>query len=370
MIHEEQVRQLCAIHTVNNLLQLPSDLDYDYSHRCGGGERADRDQKRERGECGGEQQKRTTTHAQHEWTCRRGRVVLYRLFERRSPTKSCRGGEAESSASSGDDDDDAQQRGYGGEDDAEETKRVERTTGRRWRAATRGEFDDIAAEFTIREHRLISGDESAFMSNASIDEEETSTIMNKSQEGPDVIKLSLMQRLRSHYGTPYFGNYSLEVIEEALKRRGVELEFYRVPDDTSLHGRILEFELDADGATTSTTNKHLIGFVVYDKVVGRGRILSLLTWVGSRIPIVRHFCDVGQHWYAITGVRYKNHTQENPMDESSTDGKNDTDDSSWYLIDSKMSGMTAFHTDEDLTGFIMSIQQGGGLLFRAVHTKI
>jgi len=208
------------------------------------------------------------------------------------------------------------------------------------------------------------------MSNASIDEEETSTIMNKSQEGPDVIKLSLMQRLRSHYGTPYFGNYSLEVIEEALKRRGVELEFYRVPDDTSLHGRILEFELDADGATTSTTNKHLIGFVVYDKVVGRGRILSLLTWVGSRIPIVRHFCDVGQHWYAITGVRYKNHTQENPMDESSTDGKNDTDDSSWYLIDSKMSGMTAFHTDEDLTGFIMSIQQGGGLLFRAVHTKI
>ena len=342
MIHEEQVRQLCAIHTVNNLLQLPSDLDYD-SYR--GGER-DRDQKWEKGEC----EQSITTHSQHEWTCR-GRVL-------------CRFERCDEAEFASDDDD---QDGFGGEDAKTKKKR---SIGRRWRAATRGEFDDIAAEFTIREQRLISGDESAFMSNASIDEEETSTIMNKSQEGPDVIKLSLMQRLRSHYGTPYFGNYSLEVIEEALKRRGVELEFYRVPDDTSLHGRILEFELDADGATTSTTNKHLIGFVVYDKVVGRRRILSLLTWVGSRIPIVRQFCDVGQHWYAITGVRYKHRTHENPMDESSTDGKNDTDDSSWYLIDSKMSGMTAFHTDEDLTGFIMSIQQEGGLLFRAVHTKI
>ena len=28
MIHEDQVRQLCAIHTVNNLLQLPAELDY------------------------------------------------------------------------------------------------------------------------------------------------------------------------------------------------------------------------------------------------------------------------------------------------------------------------------------------------------
>ena len=172
MIHEEQLRQLCAIHTVNNLLQLPSDLDYDsYSE----GER-DRYQQRE-GECA---QKRT--HA-HEWTCR-GRVLC--RFER-SPT-SC--GEAESES------DDGAQQGFGG--DNKETKE-KRSIGR-WRAATQVEFDDIAAEFTIREQRLISGD-----ANASSDEEKTST-MHESQEGPDVIKLSLMQRLRSHYWTPYFGN--------------------------------------------------------------------------------------------------------------------------------------------------------------------
>jgi len=41
MIHEKQVRQLCAIHSVNNLLQLSSDLVFD----CADGGRCDQQQR-------------------------------------------------------------------------------------------------------------------------------------------------------------------------------------------------------------------------------------------------------------------------------------------------------------------------------------
>lgn len=333
MIHEKQVRQLCAIHTVNNLLQLPSDLDYDtYGGECDSSRQSyNGDQKRE-----GEHEQKIMH--KHEWTCR-GRI-LYQ-FEQ-SPVSSTSDGNAI--------------QGSG----AESAEKKKRFLVRWWRAATQREFDDIASEFTIRERKLISGDESAFMSYASSNEAMTST--------HDDNRLSLMERIRSQYGTPYVGNYSIEVIRESLKRRNVELEFFRAPDDTAREVT-LDSGIDANDSAPSTSNKNLIGFVVYDTEVSQSRTLSLLSWMGSRIPIIKHFCAVGQHWYTITAVRYKHHTHENSFEARSDNCKVDLDYSSWYLIDSQMSGMTTFHTEKDLLGFMRDVQQGGGLLFCAVHTQ-
>ncbi|KAL3764466.1 hypothetical protein ACHAW5_000130 [Stephanodiscus triporus] len=331
MIHEKQVRQLCAIHTVNNLLQLPSDLDYDTY----GGER-DRSRQSYNGDEGERKQK--IMH-KHEWTCR-GRI-LYQ-FEQ-SPVSSTSDGNAIQ------------------EIVAESAEKKKKSSVRRWRAATQREFDDIASEFTILERKLISGDESAFMSYESSIKAMAST--------HDDNRLSLMERIRSQYGTPYVGNYSIEVIRESLKRRNVELEFYRVPDDT-MRKVTLDAGKDANDSAPSTSNKNLIGFVVYNKEVAQSRTLSLMSWMGSRIPIIKHFCEVGQHWYTITAVRYKHHTRENSFEARSDNGKVDLDYSTWYLIDSQMSGMTTFHTDKDLLGFMRDVQQEGGLLFCAVHTQL
>ena len=100
----------------------------------------------------------------------------------------------------------------------------------RWWIATQEEFDDIAQEFTLRERMLMEGDHSGLFSRPA-------NCNSHTMSGNDIrrpakknrSKLSIMQKLNSQYGTPFVGNYALEVIEMALSRRGVELEFFRLP---------------------------------------------------------------------------------------------------------------------------------------------
>lgn len=147
MIHEKQVRQLCAIHSVNNLLQLPSDTAI---YRPSG----DSDQR--------------TMATVHEWVCH-GRII----HECRQKTV----GEATT--------------------DEVLDSNVGSDLGRRgklWRVATQQEFDDIAKEFTLRELSLMNGDDPSFSTTTSGEEAFPSDGMT--QAG----RLSTMQRLRSQYG--------------------------------------------------------------------------------------------------------------------------------------------------------------------------
>ncbi|KAL9182574.1 hypothetical protein ACHAXT_013226 [Thalassiosira profunda] len=287
MIHDKQVRQLCAVHSVNNLLQLPHDSGVDDEDGEGGGE---------------------MTANVHQWTCR-GRILQQtggRIVDGPSTTTT-----------------------PGGKTDAGSKKHR-----RKWGVATQQEFDEIAEEFTLREQMLFASDESP-----------------NEKSG----RISLLQRVRSQYGTPYFGNYSLEVIEEALKRRGVEMEFYRVPDNART-----PFENNGgDNSDTASTAKCLIGFIIYEKEESERNALSFLSRIGSQIPVIKHWCGVGLHWYAITGVRH------NLVEGGQADASSRVDnDSSWKLIDSKRPEISTL-TDKELMDYVRAVQQEGGLVFRA-----
>ena len=291
VVHEKQVRQLCAIHTVNNLLQLPSDLFGEEATEVN--------------------EEPTPSIIVHEWSCH-GKI-LHRYKQSCACDKSTN------------------------TSDATGTDRIP------WRVATQEEFDDIAKEFTLREEMLMSGDESTFLSTTSSAEEVKSSGTTKDR----LSKISVLQRVRSNYSTPYYGNYNKEVIEEALKRRGVELEWAGKDVDANL--------------TSQNPNTYLIGFIIYMKEENPRGLWTLLNRIGSHIPLVKHFCGFGQHWFAITGVRYNQHN-----DDDAPHNSKDCNDSTWSLIDSKMDGIHIFHTDEGLINYVREVQQGqGGLVFRA-----
>ena len=249
---------------------------------------------------------------------------------------------------------------------------------------------------------LMAGDESTFLSTtASSEEVKSSSGIMSPQEGckyNNNKKLSMLQRFRSQHGTPYVGNYSLEVIEEALNRRGVQMEFYRVPNheiqhappingstnentkntnnNESVGNRDANQEDDTTPATSSSTTsikKCLIGFVIHEKEESQRSALSFLSRIGSHIPIIKHFFGVRQHWYAITGVKHHRHRylsssfSGNNAPELNQSNNDDNSPSSilWYLVDSKMNDMPTFQTDEELMNHVREVQQGGGLVFRA-----
>ena len=344
MIHEEQIRQLCAIHTVNNLLQLPDHLDYDSCINVvvGG----------EEGECNLEEDDDapiTNNNEKviiHEWTCHGN------ILRRYTKCNKCQ------------------------DDSALLETQI--------RVATQDEFDNIAKELTQREQMLLSGDESTFISATSTVSEENISSNNGTsslQTSKQLHKVSMMQRVRSQYGTPYLGNYSIDVIQEALLHRGIELEFYRLreeeDDSINIHATKCSAEKgDANSTTRSsatTSKKCLLGLVIYVKEDDQqiSSTLSYLSRIGSHIPIIKHFCSVGQHWYAITGVQYTSSHHDvgsvKVEDSSSKEYKQNenNDDSSWHVIDSKRDDIIELKSDKELVDYARDIQKGGGLVFRA-----
>jgi len=342
MIHEQQVRQLCAIHAVNNLLQLPPDLDYD-SLRGDEVEECAVDEV-----CGSVQKLTNASIISHEWTCRER--ILCRYYEQFS----CKNDRMLSFHGS-------IKQQY---DDEIMTKK--NRPKRYWRAATQQEFDDIAHKLTLREQMLTSGDESAILSNdaPSINE------MNSRESHKNI---SLMQRICSDHGTPYFGNYSIEVLQEALIRRGIELEYYRVPKDGACPATVNENADDVRGAASTSTSKCLIGYILNTNT--RPTPSPSLLRIGKYIPIVKHFCDAGRHWYAITGVQYKQNpipgnvqSENSPTKQQHRMGASTT--SSWSLIDSKVNDVSIFYTNNELMDFISYAQQHKGcLVFGAYFTR-
>jgi len=340
MIHEEQIRQLCAIHTVNNLLQLPADLGYDSceitSSTC-----IDKSNDEVDTQSDGCKQPIQVTHT---WTCR-GRII-------RRYRQSNEGGINSPSV------DMTPQESV----DLDTKSTTNSKQNIIWKVATKEEFDNIAKELTLREQMLMSGEEDFTFPSGISSNKETST----SRQCQAKHNLSLMQQIRSPYGSPYFGNYSLDVIQEALKRRGVELEFYRVSDDNDVT-TIYDIQKDTrnnDTTTSTSSNKCLIGFVIYEKEENQRSALSLLSRIGSHIPVVKNFCGIGQHWYAITGVQYQQIRTFEKNDDTNK-GKEDANDSSWYIIDSKIRDISTLDTDIELVNHLKEIQKEGALVFRA-----
>jgi hypothetical protein len=354
MIHEVQVRQYCAIHAVNNLLQLPSALDYD-AYRIILERPIDDGREGRMWEAGDGGMRKWGRRAMassseydaaadtHVWTCRDD--VLCRLI----PYSSFSIAEDDVGATPGEDDCKDETGSGGGT--------------RIWRAGTRREFDDIALGLSMREDVLLGGWTSY---------DDDADVLRDAIEGA-----TLLRRMRCKYGTPYLGNYSIDVMREALGRRGVSMDYYRVPtnddDVVDAHdglGSVMHDDTgDNDEARNSTFHGRLIGFVVHTNETttsrkGTWNISSSLSWMAGRIPVLRDVCGVGRHWHAITGVRYEHHRhrrrangEDSDSDDASrVDGaekKDSTAHNTWHLIDSKVSDKCEFRTDVELMDYFL-----------------
>ena len=345
MIHEQQVRQLCAVHAVNNLLQLPSNLDYDFLSEEGQVPLLDNEVHEQVGIGDTEQIRSNASIILHAWTCHEN--ILRRYYEHCDKYESVLNSHLTATTI----------KHY---DFERSDARMQRRT-RQWRVATQQEFDDIASVLTLREKMLTSsgGNESNFTSGDAFNPR---TSRNN--------HISLLQRICSQHGTPYFGNYSIEVMKEALIRRGVELEFYRLPSENNVND-------DAEGNITfSSTSKCLIGFILHIQDQ-RAYIPSPLLRIGRSIPIVKNFCDIGRHWYAITRVQYKQHTMSGSTIQSCDSPSQQflgedttTTASSWCLIDSKVGDISTFHTKKELHDFMRhSGEREGCLVFAAYFVR-
>lgn len=294
MIHEKQVRQFCAIHCVNNLLQLSKDSDCIDHLGAGVSDEVTNQQK----------------YITFEWRCQ-GRL-LYRL-QRLRGHQCC--------------------------------VRSERIN---WNAvATQLEFNEIAEDLTQRELKLMEGNDVLIPDS----NEGTSEVLQKESGS----KLSTMQRFRSHYGTPIFGNYSFEVIETALNHRGVTLEYFRILEDESKS--YFHTQLDP--------NQNLIGFIVHENETVDS--LSYLRRLGSRIPIIRNICRGGRHWWAITGVKRSCYTSDASDNSNDNHAEKEMKDcKEWFLIDSNLNHIPTLSSDDDLMDYLRDVQGQGALIFRCL----
>ena len=366
MIHEKQIRQLCAIHSVNNLLQIPPDLIVDDGDdQSQSEEETSSDVKSSDHDNLDEFNDRSAIKINHEWRCNGRALHRYKQNIHRNDNDDSTTHTTTSSPSE-----------QNGSNINNKQLSKKHQNKRSWQLATQQEFDNIAKEFTLREIMLLQGDESTFLSATSATEEmKTNNDNCISQED----ELSMCQRICSQYGTPYFGNYSLDVLEEALKRRHVELKFYRVPPSNDTDGSGSSSSSTAlengnsnerkDVADNSNSN-NLIGLIIYEKEQNERNTVSMWRRIGSRLPLVKTFFGTGEHWFTITCVKYRQYQEsddassENNSSNTASDAAED-DGLSWCLIDSKLDDVCTFDSDNELLDYLREVQQDGGLVFQA-----
>ncbi len=286
MIHEKQERQFCAIHSVNNLLQLSKDSDGVVGVGAGQSDESSQQQ-----------------DVIDEWRCH-GRLLYCQQRSKGNNSPTIIAGQNKNN----------------------------------WNVvATQSEFNAIAEEITHRELRLMEGiDSSDFTS----ENQSTST-------------LSTIQRFRSKHFTPTMGNYSFEVLETALIRRGVTLEYYRDKTDKA----------DITSNTESDQKKNIIGFIVHEEETS-AESFSYLRRLGSQIPIIRNICKGGRHWWAITGVKRSCYLSDASNNETCMHVKGQIEDSGqWHLIDSNLDRIVTMSSDDDLMSTLSDVQSRGALIF-------
>lgn len=285
MIHEKQERQFCAIHSVNNLLQLSK--DFDRVAGIGVGQLDEISQQQ---------------HVIDEWTCH-GRLLYcqQRSKGKKSPTI------------------------------------IANQNKMHWNVvATQSEFNAIAEEITNRELRLMEGDGSSAFNT----------------ENESASTLSTIQRFRSKHFSPQFGNYSFEVLETALIRRGVTLEYYRVKADKG----------DGTSNILSDQKKNIIGFIVHEEETS-AESFSYLRRLGCNIPLIRNICKGGRHWWAITGVKRSCYLSDASSETRVHVKEQREDRKQWHLIDSNLDHILTMSSDDDLMSTLSDVQSRGALVF-------
>lgn len=215
-------------------------------------------------------------------------------------------------------------------------------------AGSQEEFNRIADELTRKEHVLYSDIKSNLDPNAlNINE-------NEIKDGSHHV--SFWQILRSHHRTPLFGNYSFEVLEVALLKRNVKLQWC-----TDINLALNDSIRINDSGLCEIT----IGFII-------NTFEPLSIWNAFTRPFRR-----SRHWYAVTNVRRViNYDPGNArvripstMSVFGNRANHEKDENSWHVIDSLSKKVTELNND-GLKQLFYDIEQKGGSIMIAIMTKL
>jgi len=213
--------------------------------------------------------------------------------------------------------------------------------------ASKKELDTIADKMSDLEMSLMYGDE-------------------KSDNDKKNIGSSLWRNLRSNHRTLCTGNYSFEVLEAALSKRHVALNWFNVKSDMNpLH---LSKFYDAKDEDLSQV---VIGYVINS--VKEAAPYSFKSLAHYAVP----FIFSGRHWSVITKirvVRYVSHHDcgsKKVLNSNSNSGEVISYEAEqWYKIDSEDFNATELRNDAELLEVLKKVKEKDGNVFQAVAQSL
>jgi len=228
--------------------------------------------------------------------------------------------------------------------------------------ASKTELDLIADELSNRETVWMGGDE----------EEEREPNGKKTT----VVGSSLWRRLRSNHRTLFTGNFSFSVLETALSKRDVTLNWFQIENDTKASD-LTQYHSTKD----EDSSQVVIGYVINSKKEMNPYSFKSLT----RIALA--YGSSGRHWYAITKIRVVTDDVSHHHDSGSESGTLDDatsrgcirsnsggvigyDKDAWFNVDSESRNDREIANDEELLEFLIEIQKNDGNVFQAVTPSL
>ena len=201
---------------------------------------------------------------------------------------------------------------------------------------TDSEMDGIADNMTAAENRILRGD--------------------VGPNGEDAaVAPSLYEKLWSNHRTILFGNYSLETMEIALRRRGVDLTWVNPNSGTDVA------EMGAGMGNGEAGEKLLAGYIVNAPKDG-----DASWWRFDRylryVPLARRIVTGGRHWFAITRlerVRLSSGTA------CCYRGEGNKKEGQWTVIDSDKSDIRYLSSKGELQNYLCGLWETGGQIFQA-----
>mmetsp|Transcript_28129 Transcript_28129/g.33323 ORF Transcript_28129/g.33323 Transcript_28129/m.33323 type:complete len:342 (-) Transcript_28129:249-1274(-) len=224
--------------------------------------------------------------------------------------------------------------------------------------ASKTELESIADEMSDRETAWMSGN----------DEERD---MNGKKK---TVGSSLWRSLRSNHRTLFTGNFSFSVLETALSKRDVALNWFTIESDTKASHLTHYYS-----AKEEDSSQVVIGYVINSK-----KEMNPYS-VKSLAKAALAYGSSGRHWFAITKIRvvadashHDSGSSEGALDGTSSGGdirsnSGDVigyDEDKWFIVDSESRNDREMANDVELLEFLREIKTDGGNVFQALTPSL
>lgn len=218
--------------------------------------------------------------------------------------------------------------------------------------ASKKELELIANEMSNRETAWMNGNE-------------------ESDKGEKKGGRSLLKILRSNHRSTFTGNFSFEVLEAALTKREIALNWFNVTSDTK-PSHLTKY----NNAKDKDSLQVVVGYVINSKEEMNPYCFKSLA--KAALP----FC-LGRHWFAITKVRVVTDVSHHDSGSQRTaNGASKSyinsnsgvvieyNEEKWYIVDSESHKVKELKNDVELLEMLKDVKKNDGNVFQAVTQSL